>query len=64
MTNALYKLALNQEIQDNLRQEIREYLVKYNRELKYECIEDMDYLDKGMFGFILKKRWNVTGDGS
>ena len=59
MTNTLYELALNQEIQDKLRQEIREHLAKYNGELKYECIEDMEYLDKvlkDMFGFTLKKR--------
>lgn len=44
ISNALYELALNPEVQDKLRQEIKEYFNKHN-ELKYEYIKDMTYLD-------------------
>ena len=45
MSNALYELALHPEIQDKLRQEIREHYAKNNGELKYEQVKDMTYLD-------------------
>lgn len=46
MSNALYELALNQEVQDKLRIEIRESFNKNNGELLYEDIKEMKYLDK------------------
>ena len=46
MSNALYELAINQEIQDKLREEIREEMTKNNGELTYEGIKSMTYLHK------------------
>lgn len=45
MSNALYELALNTEVQDKLRQEIRENYNKNDGKLKYEHINEMTYLD-------------------
>ena len=46
MSNTLYELALNQEIQDKLREEIKSNLAKHGGKLKYEHVKDMEYLDK------------------
>ncbi|CAK9815687.1 Cytochrome P450 6a2 [Anthophora plagiata] len=46
MSNALYELARNQEVQSKLRKEIRECCGKHNGNLKYEDIKGMEYLDK------------------
>ncbi|KAK1122069.1 hypothetical protein K0M31_009912 [Melipona bicolor] len=54
MSNALYELALNQEIQDKLREEIKSNLAKHGGELKYEYVKDMEYLDK-VFKETLRK---------
>ncbi|CAL7950309.1 unnamed protein product [Xylocopa violacea] len=54
MSNTLYELALNQEIQDKLRKEIVEHLAKHNGKLEYEHIRDMEYLDK-VFKETLRK---------
>lgn len=59
MTNGLYELALNQKIQDRLREEIDEYYVKYAGNLTYENIKEMNYLDKVFKGISFeKKNWN------
>lgn len=55
MSNALYELALNQEVQDKLRIEIRESFNKNNGELLYEDIKEMKYLDKVFRG---EYRWH------
>lgn len=46
MSNALYELALNQDIQDKLREEIREHCCKSNEGLRFEDIKGMQYLEK------------------
>ncbi|KAF3419837.1 hypothetical protein E2986_12541, partial [Frieseomelitta varia] len=46
MTNALYELALNPDIQDKLRQEIDENFARNDGDFKYENVNDMKYLDK------------------
>jgi cytochrome P450 family 6 len=44
-TFAVYELALNQDIQDKLRNEIEEVLLKHNNEMSYDSIKEMRYLD-------------------
>jgi cytochrome P450 family 6 len=44
-TFALYELAINTEIQVNLRKEIQETLEKYDGKVTYESIQEMKYLD-------------------
>ncbi|XP_059610772.1 uncharacterized protein LOC132257759 [Phlebotomus argentipes] len=46
MTFALYELAQNQDIQDNVREEVNRVLAKYNGEYSYEACMDMKYLDQ------------------
>ncbi|XP_017757781.1 PREDICTED: cytochrome P450 6A1-like [Eufriesea mexicana] len=46
MSNALYELALNQDIQDKLREEIHEYCGESNEKLNYDDVKGMKYLDK------------------
>ncbi|GJQ72532.1 Cyp6a9 [Trypoxylus dichotomus] len=50
MTFCLHELAFNQEIQDKLREEIREAYRKNNGELTYDAIMDMKYMDKVVNG--------------
>lgn len=45
MSNALYELALNHEIQDKLRDEIKQELARTGGVMQYEGIKDMKYLD-------------------
>ncbi|XP_024867536.1 probable cytochrome P450 6a13 [Temnothorax curvispinosus] len=54
ISNALYELALNQKVQDNLRQEIDEMYAKHGENLTYDDIKKMDYLDK-VFKETLRK---------
>ncbi|XP_076659950.1 putative cytochrome P450 6a14 [Halictus rubicundus] len=54
ISNALYELALNQDIQDQLRQEILKYEVDNNGDWKYEVMKEMTFLDK-VFQETLRK---------
>ncbi|XP_014218866.1 cytochrome P450 6A1-like [Copidosoma floridanum] len=45
MSNALYELALNQHVQEKLREEIRKSMEE-SEKLTYESIRDLKYLDK------------------
>ncbi|KOC60363.1 Cytochrome P450 6a2 [Habropoda laboriosa] len=54
IAHALYEMALNPEIQDKLREELREFSAKNNGCLKYEDIKEMKYLDK-VFKETLRK---------
>ncbi|KMQ92082.1 cytochrome p450 6a1 [Lasius niger] len=54
MSNALYELALNQEVQDKLREEIDEEYIRHNGNFTYENIKKMNYLDK-IFKETLRK---------
>ncbi|EFN81691.1 Probable cytochrome P450 6a14 [Harpegnathos saltator] len=54
MSNALYELALNQEIQDKLREEIHQKYMNINGDLTYDNIKKMSYLDK-VFKETLRK---------
>ena len=53
MSNALYELALDQDVQDKLREEIKSNFAKHGGELKYEHVKDMEYLDKVFKGTFL-----------
>lgn len=55
MSNALYELALNQDIQKKLREEINTFCAKNNKELKYDDIKEMEYLDKVFKGMSKNK---------
>ncbi|XP_077276209.1 cytochrome P450 6B1-like [Temnothorax americanus] len=46
MTCALYELALNQKVQDKLREEIDEEYMKHDSNLTYEDIKKLEYLNK------------------
>lgn len=54
IANALYELALNQDMQDKLREEIEEFDAKNNGEWRYEAVKKMTYLDK-VFKETLRK---------
>ncbi|XP_076241485.1 cytochrome P450 6a2-like [Calliopsis andreniformis] len=45
ISNTLYELARNQDIQDKLREEIREYYEKCNGEWQYENVNSMPFLN-------------------
>ena len=51
MSNALYELALHQDIQDKLRSEIKE-VMKKDEQLTYDNVKNMKYLDK-----VVKGKW-------
>ncbi|KAK9308090.1 hypothetical protein QLX08_001809 [Tetragonisca angustula] len=59
ISNALYELALNQDIQKKLREEIRQFEVENGGEWKYETIKEMKYLHK-VFQETLRKYPPVT----
>lgn len=54
MTNMLYELALNQKIQDKLREEIDRKYMKYDNNLTYDDIKEMKYLNKVFKGTLLE----------
>jgi cytochrome P450 family 6 len=54
MTFSTYELALNQDVQDKLREEINDVLEKYDGEVTYDAIMEMKYLDM-VFNESLRK---------
>lgn len=56
MTNTLYEMALNKNIQDKLREEIDQQYTKYGSNLTYENIKEMNYLDKVFKGMSFLKK--------
>ncbi|XP_071581353.1 cytochrome P450 6B3-like [Temnothorax nylanderi] len=54
MANALYELALNQKMQDSLRDEIDQEYIKHGGNLTYANIKEINYLDK-VFKEVLRK---------
>lgn len=54
MTFTLYELAMHPEIQEKLREEISAVLMEHNREITYEAVMQMDYLDRVINGKTFK----------
>lgn len=54
MSHALYELALNQQVQDKLREEIDEEYVKCGN-VMYDNIKEMNYLDKVFKGIYIMR---------
>lgn len=52
MSHALYELAVNQEVQDKLREEIDEEYEIHDSDLDYENIKKMPYLNKVFKGML------------
>lgn len=50
MSFCLYELAINPEIQKKCREEINKVLDKHDGKLTYECILQMEYLDRVIYG--------------
>ncbi|XP_056638463.1 probable cytochrome P450 6a13 [Diorhabda sublineata] len=48
MSFALLELAMNQDIQEKLRKEILEVLKKYDGDITYEGVQEMQYLDQAL----------------
>lgn len=46
----MYELALNQDIQDKVRQEIRDVLKKYGEEVTYDAVIEMKYMQQVIDG--------------
>ena len=46
ISNALYELALNPDIQDKLRNEIKKTFADNGGTLNYDCVREMKYLNK------------------
>lgn len=55
MTFAIYELALNPDIQEKLRSEIKSVLAKHNGEITYEAIYEMEFLGRVIDGMCMKK---------
>lgn len=55
IANTFYELAQNQDIQDKLREEIRQSDMKYGKSLTYDRVKEMKYLDKVFKGLYEKK---------
>lgn len=55
MSFALFELALNQDVQDKLRDEIITKIEENNGELTYELVAEMEYLDACLSGKLWLK---------
>ncbi|CAH0555973.1 unnamed protein product [Brassicogethes aeneus] len=46
MTFALFEMSLNQEVQERVRQEVKEVLARQNGEINYDSIMEMKYMEQ------------------
>ncbi|CAH0555970.1 unnamed protein product [Brassicogethes aeneus] len=46
MTFALFEMSLNQDVQERVRQEVREVLARHNGEINYDSIMEMRYMEQ------------------
>lgn len=58
IASALYELALNQHIQDKVREEINQTYAKHDS-ITYENIKEMIYLDKVIKGMLFLRRKSI-----
>jgi hypothetical protein len=52
LTFACYELALNQDIQEKLRKEIKDVLGKYGGHCSYDALMEMTYLEMVLLGLF------------
>lgn len=52
-SNCLFELALNHNVRDKLRKEIKEELSKTEGVMTYDGIKNMEYLDKVVNGIVI-----------
>jgi len=50
ITFSLYEFAMNKHVQDKVRNEINSKIIKYNGEITYEMLMELDYLNMAMSG--------------
>lgn len=55
MQFALYELAKNPEIQESAREEAKRVLQKYNGEISYECVSELELMGRIIDGMSLSK---------
>jgi len=54
MSFCLYELALNPDIQERVQKEVDTVVKKYENEVTYEAIQEMEYLDNVICGKLCK----------
>ncbi|XP_014204417.1 probable cytochrome P450 6a13 [Copidosoma floridanum] len=54
ISNALYELALNQDVQEKLRQEVRDQIKEHNGSLTFDGIKSMKYMHKVFYETLRK----------
>lgn len=57
MSHALYELAINQQIQNKLRDEIDQEYASHGSNLSYDNVKKMSYLDKVFKGMLFKEKF-------
>ena len=50
LTYACYELALNEDIQEKLRNEIKDVLERHEGKCTYEALQEMNYLEMVLLG--------------
>lgn len=62
MTYALYELAINQKIQDQVRNEIKDIINRHDGKITYDSLMEMTYLDQVIYGECFKQNQNTHSD--
>lgn len=50
MTFALYELAIHQDLQDKVREEIEQVLAKHNGQMTYDSLSELKYMSQVIDG--------------
>lgn len=56
MSHAMYELAQNQSIQEKVREEIKEVINSTGGIISYDCIKNMNYLEKIFQGLFIPQK--------